>query len=102
MSLNLFSKVQINFLLQRTGDNTYYQGYTWKADPDANSFSEIRPITSASTADAHLWVYMAKDQYYGYIGLAYVGVLCATKTYSCSINERLSNVVSTSEVLVIY
>ena len=44
---------------------------------------------------------MAKDQYSGYIGLAYVGVLCASKQYSCSINEKLYNVVASAEVCII-
>ena len=44
---------------------------------------------------------MAKDQTYGYIGLAYVGVLCASKQYSCSINEKLYNVVASAEVCII-
>ena len=86
---------------QKTGDNTYHSGYSWKADPDANSFDQIRPITEASTADANLWVYMGNDQLYGYVGLAYVGVLCYSKTYSCSINEKMENVVATTEVIII-
>ena len=43
---------------------------------------------------------MAKDQTYGYIGLAYVGVLCASKQYSCSINEKLNSVVASAEVCI--
>ena len=86
---------------QKPEGNTYHSGYTWKADPDANSFAEVRPIVAASNADADLWVMMAKDQYSGYIGLAYVGVLCASKQYSCSINEKLYNVVASAEVCII-
>ena len=85
--------------VQKSGDNTYHNGYSWKADPDANSFEEIRPITDASSADANLWVYMTSDEYYGYVGLAYVGVLCGSKSYSCSINEKLESIVHTAEVI---
>ena len=62
----------------------------------------MNPITQASNADAHLWVYLASHELYGYIGLAWVGTLCRTKTYSCSINEKLENVVSTAEVSSIF
>ena len=97
----LFSLKYNNFHLQQKPEgNSYHSGYSWKADPDTNSFSEVRPIVSASNADANLWVMMAKDQYSGYIGLAYVGVLCGSKQYSCSINEKLYNVVATSEVCI--
>ena len=58
----------------------------------------MNPLTQASNADAHLWVYLASHELYGYIGLAWVGTLCRTQTYSCSINEKLENVVSTAEV----
>merc|ERR1719433_1441998 len=92
---SLGTKVEI----QKPEGNTYHSGYTWKADPDANSFAEVRPIVAASNADANLWVMMAKDQTYGYIGLAYVGVLCASKQYSCSINEKLNSVVASAEVV---
>ena len=44
---------------------------------------------------------MGNDQLYGYVGLAYVGVLCYSKTYSCSINEKMENVVATTEVIII-
>ena len=44
---------------------------------------------------------MTSDEFYGYVGLAYVGVLCGSKAYSCSINEKLENIVTTAEVLFI-
>ena len=58
----------------------------------------MRPLTASSTADANLWVYLSKHETFGYVGLAYVGVLCVSKQYSCSINEKLSSVVSTAQV----
>ena len=60
----------------------------------------MNPLTQASTADAHLWVYLSKHLNYGYVGLAWVGTLCRTKTYSCSINEKLENIVTTAEVSI--
>ena len=44
---------------------------------------------------------MTSDEFYGYVGLAYVGVLCGSKAYSCSINEKLENIVTTAEVFIL-
>ena len=90
-----------NSYYQTTGDYTHHAGHTWTADGD-DLENHMNPLTQASTADAHLWVYLSKHQTYGYVGLAWVGVLCRTKTYSCSINEKLGNIVSTAEVSSIF
>ena len=58
-------------------------------------------MTSASTANANLWVYLCKDtEFYGVVGLAYVGSLCYSKSYSCGVNEKRGNLVSTAEVSI--
>jgi len=88
--------------LETTGDYTYHQGQSWKAEPDSNSLQgPIKDLTSASTANANLWVYLCKDtEFYGVVGLAYVGSLCYSKSYSCGVNEKRGNLVSTAEVVI--
>ena len=84
---------------QRVGDFTYHSGQTWKAE---QSINHVNGLTSSSSANANLWVYMCKDpNYSGVVGIAYVGTLCQSKRYQCSINERRSNVVTTAEVKLI-
>jgi len=96
----LGSKIQI----QRDGDYTYHSGNTWKAEPDFGSLDgPIKSITSGSSSNAHLFVYLCKDPaFYGTIGLAWVGTLCGPnswKGYKASINEKRASAVSTAEVV---
>ena len=45
-------------------------------------------------------MYLCKDpQFYGVVGLGYVGTLCSSKTYSCNVNEKRGNIVDTAELV---
>ena len=91
------------FFTQRVGDLTYHSGYTWKAEAVDDLGGKVKELTAASTADANLWVYMAKDPYfYGIVGAAYIGTMCkGWEPYgiTASISEKRSNVISTAEVV---
>ena len=59
----------------------------------------VKELTEASTSDAHLHVYMCKDQAMsGVVGIAWVGTLCKWKGYQASVNEKRYDVVGTAEV----
>ena len=86
-----------------TGDYTHHESYSWTAEPEAGALEgDIVTLTTASTADANLWVYLCKDpEFYGTIGLAWVGTLCSDqwlKGYRAGINEKRENVLVTAEV----
>ena len=82
---------------------TYHNGQTWKADVEYKSFeNHVLDLTSESSVNSDLWVYMCKDTFIGYVGIAYVGTLCKNnyswKPYRSSINEKMANIASTAEV----
>ena len=63
--------------------------------------STIRSITSSNPVSADLYVYLCKDQqFFGTIGIAYLGTMCLSKQYATSINEKRDNVINTAEVVV--
>ena len=63
----------------------------------------IFQITASSSSNANLFVYLCKDpNFFGVIGLAWVGSLCVgdnLKGYRTSINEKRENAVATAEVV---
>ena len=91
-------------LIQRDGDYTYHAGNEWKADGDILRAS-VKDITTSSSSNAHLFVYMCKDpQFFGTIGIAWVGTLCRPnnwKGYKASINEKRESAISSAEVRII-
>ena len=88
-------------LIQRDGDYTYHAGYSWKADGNILRAS-VKDITTSSSSNAHLFVYMCKDpQFFGTIGIAWVGTLCRPnnwKGYKTSLNEKRESAISSAEV----
>ena len=88
--------------MKRVGDFTHHSGHIWKADSDYNSFENIVPLTYAQTTESDLYVYMCKDEFSGYVGLAYVGTLCKWKGYRSSINEKMPNIATTAEVKIFF
>ena len=95
---SLGSKIQI----QRDGDYTHHSGQTWTAEGSTLD-GPIMSITSASSSNANLFVYLCKDpQSWGVIGIAWVGTLCGPnswKGYKASVNEKRSSAVKTAEVV---
>ena len=90
-----------NMFMQRDGDYTYHAGNSWKADGDILRGS-VKDITASSSSNAHLFVYMCKDpQFFGTIGIAWVGTLCRPnnwKGYKASLNEKRESAISSAEV----
>ena len=86
---------------------TYHSGYTWNAesgDGQDDLGGKIKELTAASTVDANLWVYMAKDpNFYGVVGVAWLGTMCKgwakPNGYTASITEKRSNALTTAEVV---
>ena len=72
----------------------------WKADSSSGSLDgPIKSIAAADDSGADLGVFMCKDpEFYGVIGLAYLGSLCRTPGYNAGVNEKRQNVLATSEV----
>ena len=86
---------------------TYHSGYTWNAessDGQDDLDGAVKQLTAASTANANLWIYMAKDpNFFGVIGVAWVGTMCKgwakPNGYTASINEKRSNALTSAEVV---
>merc|ERR1712051_490124 len=82
---------------------THESGQSWTAESDSGSLSgPIKDITAASNSNANLHVFLCKDpQFYGVIGLAWVGTMCKTSWagYNAGVNEKRENVLATSEVV---
>jgi len=85
------------------GSYTYHAGEEWKAESDSGSLSgPIKNIAASDNSGADLNVFMCKDpQFYGVVGLAWVGTMCRTNWpgYNAGVNEKRGNVLSTSEVV---
>ena len=62
----------------------------------------MKDITASSSSNANVHVYMCKDpQFFGTIGIAWVGTLCSSdnfKGYKASINEKRESAVASAEV----
>jgi len=85
------------------GSYTHHAGEEWRAESASGSLSgPIKNIAAADTSGADLNVFMCKDpQFYGVVGLAYVGTMCKTYLpgYNAGVNEKRGNILSTSEVV---
>ena len=95
---SLGTKIQ----LERVGDLTHHVGHDWIADSDKGDLAgPIKEITLASDSDAHLFVYLCKDETYGTTGYAWVGTLCRTywPGFQTSISEKRSSVLTTAELV---
>ena len=93
-------------IVKVTGQYEWHEGNTWRADSTSGSLSgPIKDITTASTAEANLWVYFCKDQTeIGTVGLAWVGSLCNSKwkPYQAGITEKQDTVLNTAKVILNY
>ena len=95
--------------MQRDGDYTYHEGYTWTAEPSSGSLSgEIFDITESSDSSATLFVYLCNDPELYIIGLAHWATICMPdywpwnqKGRRASISEKYINEITTAEVLII-
>ena len=89
-------------LFQAIGGYTYHADQSWKAESSSGSLGgPIKEIAANDNSGADLGVFMCKDpEYYGTVGLAYVGTMCKTywPGYNAGVNEKRSNVLETSEV----
>ena len=93
---SLGTKIQ----LERVGDLTHHENQRWKAK--TKFLRRMRRIIKRDETGADLYVFLTKDeQYYGTVGIAWVGTLCLPTWpgSECGITEKRNTVLETAEIV---
>jgi len=95
------SRTDVVFL-QLLGPPKSFPDSAWRAE---TSIGEVRRLVADGKNDGHgakadLHVFFCADQkYQGTVGIAYVGGICDTAGYACSLNEWRSSVAASGKVV---
>lgn len=78
------SSLGVRIKIELVGSPTFHPGFKWRADDDISFVKQF--AAGDNSADLHTFFVRDEVEYYGVVGVAYLGVMCTLNQYGYQVS----------------